>query len=225
MIELKRVTKVYQRGTRRRRIPVRAVEGVDLKVGPGEFLVITGRSGCGKTTLLNLLAGLARPESGQVLVEGLDIWTMGDEGISALRNRKMGFMFQVPSLVPTLSVLDNVVLPSMFAPKERRSHAYERAQRALEAVGLSSLTDAFPRHLSAGEEKRVVIARSIMDSPPILLADEPTANLDELTEREVMALLQRIHAGGTTIIMVTHHPGLIGYGTRHLTMSDGRLLG
>ncbi len=223
MIELRQVTKIYFRGTRRRPIPVRAVAEIDLKIEPGEFLVITGRSGCGKTSLLNLIAGLARPDSGQVLVEGLDIWTLRDEGISSLRNQKMGFMFQVPSLIPTLSVLDNVVLPSLFAPKQTRSDAYERAGRALEAVGLSPLADGLPRQLSAGEEKRVVIARAIMGEPPILLADEPTANLDELTEREVMALLQRIHAGRTSIVMVTHHPGLIGYGTRHLTMSDGRL--
>jgi len=224
MIELREVTKMYDRGKRDRQDPVRAVDQIDLKIDPGEFLVITGRSGCGKTTLLNLIAGLARPNSGQVSVDAVDIWTLKDEHISALRNQNMGFMFQVPSLIPTLNVLDNVVVPTMFASKEKQQGAYQRARQALEAVGLSQRTDAFPRHLSAGEEKRVVIARAIINDPPVLLADEPTANLDELTEKEVMTLLQKIHNDSTTIILVTHHPGLIGYGSRHLIMSDGKFL-
>ncbi len=220
MIELKQVTKVYYRG---KQIPVVAVDKVNLDIASREFLVVTGRSGCGKTTLLNLIAGLARPDSGDVLIDGIDIWKLKDEAISSLRNTEMGFMFQVPSLIPTLNVLDNVVLPTMFASKEKQVDVYERARQTLDAVGLSHRLDAFPRHLSAGEEKRVVIARAIMNNPPVLLADEPTANLDELTEKEVMALLQKIHSDGTTIILVTHHPSLIGYGSRHLTMSDGKL--
>ncbi len=224
MIELRQVTKMYSRGKSSQQRPLRAVEQVDLRIEPGEFLVITGRSGCGKTTLLNLIAGLARPDSGEVFVDGMDIWMMKDEDLSALRNQKMGFMFQVPSLMPTLNVLDNVVVPTMFAPKEKQKDAYPNARQALESVGLSHRMDASPRHLSAGEEKRVVIARAIINNPPILLADEPTANLDELTEKEVMALLQKIHGQGRTIILVTHHHGLIGYGTRHLTMSDGRFV-
>ena len=201
-----------------------AVDRIDLKIEPGEFLVITGRSGCGKTTLLNLIAGMARPSSGHVFVDDVDIWTLKDEEISGLRNLKMGFMFQVPSLIPTLTVLDNVVVPTMFAPKETQGDAYERARQALEAVGLSQRMDAFPRYLSSGEEKRVVIARALINKPRVLLADEPTANLDELTEKEIMALIQEIHRGGTTILLVTHHPSLINYGTKHLKMSDGRLI-
>lgn len=221
MIELRKVSKMYYRGKRGKQLMVVAVKQIDLKIKAGEFLVITGRSGCGKTTLLNIIAGLSRPNSGQVFVDGTDIWTMKDEEISALRSQKMGFMFQVPSLIPTLNVVDNVVVPTMFAPKEKQRDVYQLARQALEAVGLSHRMDAFPRHLSSGEEKRVVIARAVIKNPPVLLADEPTANLDELTEKEVMALLQKIHYGGTTIILVTHHPSIIGYGTRHLTMSDG----
>lgn len=224
MIELRQVSKMYFRGKRGHQITVTAVKEIDLKIEPGEFVVITGRSGCGKTSLLNLIAGLARPDSGQVFVDGTDIWTMKDEDVSALRNQKMGFMFQVPSLIPTLNVLDNVVVPTMFAPKEIQRDAYQRAMQGVESVGLSHRVDAFPRHLSSGEEKRVVIARAIINNPPVLLGDEPTANLDELTEKEVMALIQTIHRRGTTIILVTHHPGLIGYGTRHLTMSDGKFV-
>jgi len=222
MIELRQVTKTYSRGRGDRQMMVKAVQQIDLKVTAGEFLVITGRSGCGKTTLLNLVAGLARPSSGEVRVDGVHVWTMKDEELSALRSQKMGFIFQVPSLIPALNVLDNVAVPTLFAPREKRQDAYLRAERALESVGLLDRRDAFPRHLSAGEEKRVVIARALMNNPPILLADEPTANLDELTEKEVMALLQGIHGEGRTILLVTHHPGLIGYGTRHLAMSDGK---
>lgn len=224
MIELRQVTKRYYRGKHGNQLFVRGVDEIDLKIKPGEFLVITGRSGCGKTTLLNLIAGLAKPDSGQVFVDGVDIWTLRDEEISALRNQKMGFMFQVPSLIPTLSVLDNVMVPTMFAPKEKQKDSYRRAGQALEAVGLSQQMDAFPHHLSSGEEKRVVIARALMNKPPVLLADEPTANLDELTEKEVMAFIRKIHGGGTTILLVTHHPSLIDYGTRHLTMSDGKFV-
>lgn len=222
MIELRQVSKMYHRDKRGKRNSVTAVDQIDLKIELGEFLVITGRSGCGKTTLLNLIAGMARPNAGHVFVDGVDVWTMKDEDISALRNQKMGFMFQVPSLIPTLNVLDNVVVPTMFTPKENQRDAYQRARQALESVGLSDRMDAFPRHLSAGEEKRVVIARAIINNPSVLLADEPTANLDELTEKEVMALLQEIHGEGTTIILVTHHSSLIGYGKRHLKMSDGK---
>jgi len=221
MIELLQITKVYQQ---KKGVPVTAVTGVSFTIPPGGFLVVTGRSGCGKTTLLNIIAGLARPTSGNIVIDGTDIWTLDDKAISALRNEKMGFMFQVPSLIPTLTVIDNVVVPTMFTGKENQGDVYERAAEALESVGLSHKVDAFPRYLSAGEEKRVVIARAIINRPPILLADEPTANLDELTEKEVMALLKKIHGEGTTIILVTHHPSLIGYGTRHLTMADGKLV-
>ncbi len=221
---MRQVTKTYYRGKRGQQIPVTAVDQIDLKIEAGEFLVITGRSGCGKTTLLNLIAGMARPSSGQVFVDDVDIWTLKDEEISGLRNLKMGFMFQVPSLIPTLTVLDNVVVPTMFAPKGTQGDAYERARQALEAVGLSQQVDAFPRTLSSGEEKRVVIARALINKPRVLLADEPTANLDELTEKEIMALIQEIHRGGTTILLVTHHPSLIDYGTKHLKMSDGRFI-
>ena len=219
---MRQVTKTYYRDKRSRQMPVMAVNQVDLRIKSGEFLVITGRSGCGKTTLLNMMAGMARPDSGQVFVDGVDIWTLKDEEISVLRNLRMGFIFQVSSLIPTLNVLDNVVMPTMFSPKETRSNADLRARQALEAVGLSQRMESFPRHLSAGEEKRVVIARAIINNPPVLLADEPTANLDELTEQEIMELINKIHQGGTTIILVTHHPGLINYGTKHLKMSDGK---
>lgn len=221
MIKLQKVTKVFEP---RRQPPVTALDNVSLEVSPGEFVVITGRSGCGKTTMLYLMAGLARPTSGKVFIDEADIWTLDDRQLSALRKEKTGFMFQVPSLIPVLNVIENVMVPTMFTARDKQRDAYDRAKKALEGVGLSHKMESFPRHLSAGEEKRVVIARAIIDNPPFLLADEPTANLDELTEKDIMALLQRIHqTAGTTIVLVTHHPGLIAYGTRHLTMSDAKL--
>lgn len=221
MIKLQKVTKVFEP---RRQPPVTALDNVSLEVSPGEFVVITGRSGCGKTTMLYLMAGLARPTSGKVFIDEADIWTLDDRQLSALRKEKTGFMFQVPSLIPVLNVIENVMVPTMFTAREKQRDAHDRAKKALEEVGLSHRMESFPRHLSAGEEKRVVIARAIIDNPPFLLADEPTANLDELTEKDIMALLQRIHqTAGTTIVLVTHHPGLIAYGTRHLTMSDAKL--
>lgn len=221
MIEAREVSKVYYRG---KQVSVVAVNKVSLAVALGEFLVITGRSGCGKTTLLNLIAGLAKPDSGMVLIDDTDVWALKDEAISALRNEKLGFIFQVPSLIPTLNVLDNVVVPTMFVAREKQLDAYERARQVLQAVGLSHRLDSFPRHLSAGEEKRVVIARALINRPPILVCDEPTANLDERTEEEIMALLEKIHDEGVTIVLVTHHPSLIGYGTRHIVMADGKLI-
>ncbi len=220
MLELQNVTKVFKP---RRRPSVTAVDNVSLKVSPREFLVITGRSGCGKTSLLNVMAGLARPTSGKVFIDGMDIWSLDDRQLSALRKEKIGFMFQVPSLIPVLNIVENVMVPTMFTTGRRRLNAYDRAKKALADVGLSHKMESFPRQLSGGEEKRAIIARAIVDEPPSLVADEPTANLDELTEKEIMALLQRIHQAGTTIVLVTHHPSLIGYGTRHLTMSDGKL--
>ncbi len=220
MMELQKVTKVFKP---RRQPPVTALDNVSLEVSPGEFVVITGRSGCGKTTLLYLMAGLARPTSGKVFIDGIAIWTLDDREILALRKEKMGFMFQVPSLIPVLNVIENVMVPTMFTAREKQHDAYDRAKKALEGVGLSHKMESFPHHLYAGEEKRVVIARAIIDNPPFLLADEPTANLDELTEKDIMALVQRIHQAGAAIVLVTHHPSLIGYGTRHLTMSDAKL--
>ena len=224
MINLDNVTKIY---TLNKENSVTAVRDVTLKIEPGEFLVITGRSGSGKTTLLNLAAGLTRPTSGEVWLDGVALWGLPDKDQSSLRNEKMGFVFQFPSLLPSLTSLENVVLPAMFGAK--RAPAGEavrrRAAELLETVGLADKMGAYPRQLSAGQQQRVVIARSLISQPEILLADEPTSDLDEQTEQEIMDLFQAIHGRtGVTIVMVTHTSQLVTYGTRSVQMAGGRIV-
>lgn len=203
--------------------PVHAVREVSLEVAPGEFVMITGRSGSGKTTLLNLVAGLVTPTSGSVVLDGTDLWSISDRERSRMRNDKIGFVFQFPSLIPTLTVLENTRLPLAFAPRRRGpSPKADRALELLELVGLADKAQAFPRQLSAGQQQRVVLARSLVREPCLILADEPTSNLDELTEQEIMELFRSIHRlTGVTILMVTHSAQLVSWGTRSITMRAG----
>jgi len=226
MIELQDVSKTYSIAKGR---SVPAVQGVTLQVERGEFLVITGRSGSGKTTLLNLVAGLARPTSGRVLLDGVEIWKLPDAEQSRLRNEKIGFVFQFPSLMPSLTALENVLLPTLFAAAKSdtkaQAGARERAVQLMDEVGLSDKLDAYPRQLSAGQQQRVVIARSLINRPELLLADEPTSDLDEQTEQEIMATFQAIHARtGVTVLLVTHSTQLIVFGTRALRMQGGQIV-
>jgi len=217
-VSLRRVGKVYgEKGT------FAALRDIDLDIESGEFLVITGRSGCGKTTLLNLAAGLATPTSGNVVVDGVDLWGISDAERSGLRNRTMGFVFQFPSLMPGLSLAENVTLPLEFSQTEHPDAA-DRARELLDLVGLGDRADALPRELSAGQQQRVVIARALVNRPELLLADEPSSDLDEETEAEIMELFSRVHQQGLTIMMVTHARDLIPFGTRHLEMADGTVL-
>ncbi len=220
MLSFRNLTKTYSvKGAP----PLTAVRDVNLEVSRGEFVVITGRSGCGKTTLLNLAAGISRPTAGEVRVGDTDLWQLSDREQALVRNQKIGFVFQFPSLLPSLSVLENVVVPTMFGPEGRRDGAHARAAHLLETVGLAEKRAALPRQLSAGQQQRVVIARALINQPEVLLADEPTSNLDERTELEIMVMLRGIHASsGITILMVTHTSQLLSYGTRALEMTDGR---
>jgi ABC-type lipoprotein export system ATPase subunit len=237
MISLDHVTRAYMRRGQTR---VEAVRGVDLAVRRGEFLVITGRSGAGKTTLLNLAGGLLRPATGRVTFEGLDLWEMSDRQLSLLRNRKMGFIFQCPSLVPSLTALENVALPAGLgrhlegvrgraatAGPSTRAHAdaaREQATELLRRVGLAGMTDVYPWQLSAGQQQRVVVARALMNAPEVLFADEPTSDLDERSEGEIVDLLAEAHAGGVTVLMVTHTRDLATRGTRAIEMAEGRMV-
>jgi ABC-type lipoprotein export system ATPase subunit len=221
MLALRNLTKSYAANGG---APLTAVRDVSLEIQRGEFVVITGRSGSGKTTLLNLAAGLSRPSAGEIRLGGVNPWQLSDREQSLLRNQKIGFVFQFPSLLPSLSVLENAVVPAMFGPEGRRAEACARAAELLGTMGLSEKRAAYPRHLSAGQQQRVVIARALVNQPELLLADEPTSNLDERTEQEIMELFRKIHAAsGVTILLVTHTSQLVSYGTRALEMAEGAI--
>lgn len=222
MITLEEVHKEYPLGKGN---SVTAVRGVSLEINPGEFVIIVGRSGSGKTTLLNLSAGLTRPTTGNVLLDGTDLWSLSDKQQSFLRSQKIGFIFQFPSLLPPLTVHENVVLPSIFGTKLSNIQIADKAKQLLQNVGLGDKLAVYPRQLSAGQQQRVVIARALMNQPQVLLADEPTSNLDEKTELEIMELFRDLHLSlGITIIMVTHTHQLLSYGTRAVEMAEGRIV-
>jgi ABC-type lipoprotein export system ATPase subunit len=220
MISLQNVAKTF---LTKDGAPVPAVKGVSLTVKKGEFVILTGRSGSGKTTLLNLAAGLTRPTAGEVRLGDVNLWTLSDREQSQLRNQKVGFIFQFPSLLPSLSVIENLLLPLNFR-RNGTPGAAERARQLLATVGLADKMEAYPRQLSAGQQQRVVIARSLINQPEILLADEPTSNLDEQTEQEIMEMVRGIHTStGVTILLVTHTSQLVPYGTRALEMAEGMI--
>lgn len=222
MITMQNVSKTYSISKGR---TVRAVRNASLDVSRGEFLVITGRSGSGKTTLLNLVAGLTRPTSGQVLLDGIEVWSLPDDEQSWLRNRSIGFVFQFPSLLPSLTALENVMLPTLFGQVRKDAQVRAWASYLLEQVGLADKLQSFPRQLSGGQQQRVVIARALMNEPQLLLADEPTSDLDELTEHEIMALFREIHTEtGVTVLLVTHSAELGRFGTRSIQMASGEIL-
>jgi ABC-type lipoprotein export system ATPase subunit len=222
MISLKKVTKTYPMDKKN---TFTAVREINLMVRKGEFIIITGRSGSGKTTLLNLIAGLTFPTSGEVLLDRAELWKLPDAEQALLRNQKIGFVFQFPSLMPSLNVFENVLLPSLFWHGKPGKDVQAQAKQLLEEVGLIDKLGSFPRQLSAGEQQRVVIARSLINKPELLLADEPTSNLDEQTEHEIMALFKQIHQQRQiTILLVTHTTELIPYGTRSLRMASGEII-
>ena len=219
MIQLEKVSKTYWMS---RENPIHAVLETNLEIDKGEFLIITGRSGSGKTTLLNLIAGLTRPSSGRVVLDGQDLWSLPDREQSLMRNRKIGFIFQFPSLLPSLTALENVVLPTIFNTDHAKDSRYPRAVELMETVGLKDKLNAYPRQLSAGQQQRVVVARALLNQPELLLADEPTSDLDEQTETEIMDMFQQIHrTSGITIVLVTHSTQLVPYGSRSIQMAGG----
>jgi ABC-type lipoprotein export system ATPase subunit len=217
VIVLQHLTKSYEdRGK-----IIKAVDGLNLEVEKGEFISIVGPSGCGKTTLLSLISGLIRPTKGTVFVEDVDIWTLTESELSLLRNKRIGFVFQFASLIPTLNAIENVMLPAAFG-KEQKEDIGNRAKELLGLVGLSQRTDSYPSQLSGGEQRRVAIARALMNSPDIILADEPTGDLDEVTEKEVMKLFVKINKEfGTTFLLVTHNMELAKQTDRTLVMKHG----
>jgi ABC-type lipoprotein export system ATPase subunit len=223
MVLLEKVAKVYP-GTQGAK-PVVALQECNLEIRQGLFLIITGRSGCGKTTLLNLIAGLTAPTSGRVFFHGGNWWALSDRVRSLERARKIGLVFQFPSLLPSLTSVENVVFPMTFDPGLDSKRAWERARNLLSSLGLGHKLRAYPRQLSAGQQQRVVIARALLREPELLLADEPTSDLDDQTEYEIMELFQQIHSTTrTTIVLVTHSTQLVRYGTHSVGMASGEPL-
>jgi putative ABC transport system ATP-binding protein len=218
MIEVTGITKSFGAGA----AEVRAVDNVDLNVSKGEFALILGRSGSGKSTLLGMLAGLIRPTSGTVRVGGKDISGLSDDQMAELRAQEIGFVFQFSGLIPTVTALENVLVPTLFWPEGPGNR--ERALALLEKVGVADRAGAYPGTLSSGEMKRVAIARALINSPSILIADEPTGDLDVDTEAEIMALFRQLNAEGITLVMVTHNPDLIPCATHIYAMSRGKLV-
>ena len=218
MIHLSNVSKLY----RTERIETTALDNVNLEVGPGEFISVMGPSGCGKSTLLNLMGLLDAPSAGKVTIDGTAINGHKDRDLARLRNQRIGFIFQQFHLVPDLSVLDNVEIPLLYrrmTNKERR----KAALAALDRVGLSSRTHHFPTQLSGGQQQRVAIARAVVGRPRILLADEPTGNLDSQMGDEIMGILEDLNQSDrTTIVMVTHDPRLAEKTDRIVRLFDGR---
>ncbi len=219
MISLTGITRNYEVGGR----PVHALRGIDLEVAKGDYLAVMGPSGSGKSTLLNLLGCLDRPTAGSYVLDGHEVAGLTDEELSQVRRHRIGFVFQVFHLVPRLTALDNVALPMMFAGVTARMRD-ETARRALAAVGLSERADHRPEQLSGGERQRVAIARSTVMGPSILLADEPTGNLDTKSGREVIELLEAMNRDGLTLIVVTHDP-VIGRRARgQVRLVDGAIV-
>ena len=211
------VVKTYRQG----RQEIRALRGVDLSVERGEFLAITGPSGSGKSTLLHILGALDRPDSGEVLLEGRRLSSLDDEQLAAIRRRRLGFVLQFFNLLPTLKAAENAAFPLLL---DGVDDALERGRRALERVGLGERAEHQPSQLSGGEQQRVALARALVTSPAVLLADEPTGNLDSATGQEIVQLLRTTADEGQTIVMVTHDERWASHADRIVRLRDGRLL-
>jgi putative ABC transport system ATP-binding protein len=219
LVDITGLQKLYRMGD----VEVRALRGVDLQISRGEFVAIMGPSGSGKSTLMNLLGCLDRPTAGRYLLDGRDVSGLGPDELAEIRLRTLGFVFQSFNLLPRTSAAENVELPLLYAgvgSRERRA----RALRALERVGLGGRADHRPNQLSGGQQQRVAIARAIVNEPRILVADEPTGNLDTRTSIEIMGLFQELQREAITVVLVTHEPDIARYAGRVLVMRDGKVV-
>jgi putative ABC transport system ATP-binding protein len=219
LVDVQEVTRSYRKGGQ----TITPLQGVSLLIDRGDFLSLMGSSGSGKSTLLNLIAGIDRPTSGRVVVNGLDVTTLSRTRLAAWRAEHIGYIFQMHNLIPVLTAWENVELPLLLLPLSRAERG-KRVAVALEAVGLSDRADHYPRQLSGGQEQRVGIARAIVANPAVVVADEPTGDLDGETSLQVLELLGRLNGElGTTLLMVTHDPGAARVARRRLRLEKGKL--
>jgi putative ABC transport system ATP-binding protein len=221
LIELDRVEKVYRTG----KLEYPALRGVDLTIEEGEMVAIVGPSGSGKTTIMNLITGIDRATAGTVSVDGQVLNTMSEEELAIWRGGNVGIVFQFFQLLPTLSALENAMLPLDFARKGSKQERFETAKHNLELVGLGDKLDHLPAELSGGEQQRVAIARALASDPKLIIGDEPTGNLDTQTAGEMFELLQRLNDEGKTVLYVTHDLGLAARASRMVTIRDGVVVG
>ena len=203
---------------------IEAVRGIDLEVQAGEFTSIVGRSGSGKSSFLAMIGGLSRPSRGSVRIGDIDIWALSDDRLADFRNRRIGFVYQFASLLPTLRIIDNVVLPARLDPAQNIAAAFRRGRELLDQFGLSDFLDAYPSEISSGEQRRAVIARALINEPALLLADEPTSDLDEVSETQIVDWFRGLNRErALTLIVVTHNLRLAEQTDRVIHISDGRL--
>ena len=219
IITIEGISRIYRTG----RIDVAAIRHIDLVIRRGEFVAVIGQSGSGKTTLMNILGCLDRPTTGRYVLAGTDVADLDDDGLATLRSREIGFVFQSYNLLPRMSALDNVAAPLLYQGVRRRERE-ARARAALERLGLGDRLDHESTELSGGQQQRVAIARAIVTEPTVILADEPTGNLDHASGAEVIDLLHELHRSGRTIVLITHEPEIAAAAERQVHVRDGRLV-
>ncbi len=220
LIEVRDITKVYRMGE----LEVYALKGVSADINKGDFVSIMGASGSGKSTFMNILGCLDRPSGGQYILEGVPVDSLRKNELAELRNKKIGFIFQSFNILPRTSALENVELPLLYNAAIGRKERHERAYHALKLVGLENHIHSMPNQLSGGQQQRVAIARALVNEPVVIMADEPTGNLDSRTSYEIMEIFQQLNEKGSTIVMVTHEPDISQFAKRSMVFKDGKII-
>ncbi len=221
VIRIEDLTRVYQMGE----VQVRALDGISLSIAPGEFVAVMGPSGSGKSTFMNIVGCLDRPTSGRYSLDGVDVSRLNRDERAEIRNEKIGFVFQSFNLLARTSALENVELPLIYSSNGQTSkRREEKARQCLETVGLAGREDHLPSQLSGGQQQRVAIARALINEPKLMLADEPTGNLDTRTSEEVMAVFQKLNEAGKTVVVITHEPDIAEFAKRVVMFRDGKVV-